>query len=168
MKLPCTSLYQSRNLSTGRISWDVSLCFSDTVFCSDTVHWSVCSFQCMRQIRCWWGSLSDPVADHKSDYSNYCLPHSVDRDWDWPITKWSSTCKAMWFLLELLKLTISVDTSGIPDNRPGRSGRGPRVSHQLWPADSRQVTSNPWVYSGFCVYSQRVCHFSFKSCYFRG
>lgn len=31
-KLPCTSLYQSRNLSTGTISWNVSLCFSDTVF----------------------------------------------------------------------------------------------------------------------------------------
>lgn len=58
----------------------------------------------------------------------------------------------------MVKLTNSDDTSGIPDNRPGRSNRGHRVSHQLWPAEveaqSRQVTSNPWDYSDFCVQSK--------------
>lgn len=38
---------------------------SNTAFCSHTDHCSPCSFQNMRQIRCWWGSLSIPLADHK-------------------------------------------------------------------------------------------------------
>lgn len=50
-------------------------------------------------------------------------------------------------LLFVVRLTSSVETSGIPDNRPDRSNRRRRVSHQLWPAEveahRRQVTSNP-------------------------
>lgn len=55
--------------------------------------------------------------------------------------------------LFVVKLTNSVNTSGIPDDRPGRSSRGRRVTHQLWPADVevqiRQVTFNPWNYAHF-------------------
>lgn len=63
-KLPCTSPSQSRNLSTGTTSWDVSLSFLSG-FCSDTHHCSPFSFQRMKPITCWWSPLSDPVADHE-------------------------------------------------------------------------------------------------------
>lgn len=87
-KLPCTSPYQSRNLSTETTSWDVSFSFSNNVFLFSVLtqtpalpaHFSA------------WGKLdADEVLCQtlwlatKSDCSNYCMSHSVDRDWGWLI-----------------------------------------------------------------------------------
>lgn len=58
----------------------------------------------------------------------------------------------------VVRFTNSVDTFNIPDNKPPRSSRGHRLSHQLWPAEvearSRKVTSNPRDHSGFWVQSE--------------
>lgn len=49
---------------------------------------------CLRQIRCWWGSLSNPVADYNILFLDllHALHYTVDRDRGWLVAQLCDLC----------------------------------------------------------------------------